>query len=165
MKLRAHRRNLVWSPPAGPAGRYGAPRHMPARRIRRFARLSALLTAIGLMRLARWVRPRWRPLLAGVVLTVAGYLLRGSLWGMVIMGGLWFLVYALLMPGGTDADRKRRAELEQELAAYSTPNQRRDLEATLDGYSDSVTYELRDILAGQAMAAGDNGLPGAGRRG
>jgi hypothetical protein len=165
MRLRAHRRNLVWSPSAGHAGRYGAPGHTPARRIRRFVRISALLTAIGLMRLARGVRPRWRPLLAGVVLTVAGYMLRGGLWGMVIIGGLWFLVYALLMPVSTDADRKRRAELEHELAAYSTPVQRRDLEAILDRYSDSVTCELRDILAGQAMAAGDNGLPGAGRRG
>ena len=30
--------------------------------------------------------------------------------------------------------------------------------------SDSVTYELRDILASQAMAACNNGIPGAGRR-
>jgi len=164
MRLRAHRRNLVWSLSAGPAGRYGAPRLTPARRIRRFVRISALLTVIGLMRLARGVRPRWRPLLAGVVLTVAGFILRGSLWGMVIMGGFWFLVYALLMPVSTDADRKRHSELEHELAAYSTPIQRRDLEATLDQYSDSVTYELRDILAGQAMATSNNGLPGAGRR-
>ena len=164
MRLRTRRRNLVWSPSAGPVGRYGAPRLTPARRIRRFFRIGALLTVIGLMRLARGVRPRWRPLLAGVVLTVAGFMLRGSLWGMVIMGGLWFLIYALLMPVSTDADRKRRSALEHELAAYSTPIQRRDLEAILDRYSDSVTSELRDILAGQAMAASNSGLPGAGRR-
>ena len=109
------------------------------------------------------MRPRWRPLLAGVALTVAGFMLRGSLWGMVIMGGLWFLVYALLMPVSSEADRKRHAELEHDLAAYSTPIQRRDLEATLDGYADSVTHELRDILAGQVVAAGNSGLPGAGR--
>jgi hypothetical protein len=164
MRLRAHRRNLVgWSPPVGQAGRYGAPRPAPTRRIRRFIRFGALLTALGLIRLARGVRPRWRPLLAGVVLTVAGFMLRGSLWGMVIMGGFWFLVYALLMPVSTDADRKRRTELEHDLAAYSTPIQRRDLEATFDGYADSVTYELRDILAGQAVTAGNSGLPGAGR--
>ena len=164
MRLRMHRRNLAgWSPPAGPASRYGAPRLVPSRRIRRFIRIGALLTALGLIRLARGVRPRWRPLLAGVVLTVAGFMLRGSLWGMVIMGGFWFLVYALLMPVSTDADRKRRTELEHDLAAYSTPIQRRDLEATLDGYADSVTHELRDILAGQAVAAGNSGLPGAGR--
>src|SRR5215467_2715970 len=159
MRLRAHRRNLVWSPSAGPAGQYGAPRLTPARRIRRFVRISALLTVIGLMCLARGVRPRWRPLLPGVVLTVAGFMLRGSLWGMVIIGGFWFLVYALLMPVSTDADRKHQSGLEPELATYSTPNQRRDLEATLDQYSDSVTYELRDILTGQAMATSNNGLP------
>jgi hypothetical protein len=164
MRLRAHRRNLVWSLSAGPAGRCGAPRLTAARRIRRFVRISALLTVIGLMRLARGVRPRWRPLLTGVVLTVAGFILRGSLWGMVIIGGFWFLVYALLMPVSTDADRKRHSELERELAAYSTAIQRRDLEAILDQYSDSVTCELRDILAGQAMATSNHGLPGAGRR-
>ena len=164
MRLRAHRRNLVgWSPPVGQADRYGAPRLAPTRRIRRFIRIGALLTAIGLIRLARGVRPRWRPLLAGVVLTVAGFMLRGSLWGMMIIGGFWFLVYALLMPVSTDADRKRRTELEHDLAAYSTPIQRRDLEAILDRYSDSVTSELRDILTGQAVAAGNSGLPGAGR--
>src|SRR5215813_7632517 len=134
MRLGAQRRILAWSPSAGPAGGYGAPRHTPARRIRRIVRISALLTAIALMRLARGVRPRWRPLLAGVVLTVAGFMLRGSLWGMVIIGGFWFLVYAMLMPVSTDADRKRRSELEHELAGYSTPIQRCDLEATLDGY-------------------------------
>jgi hypothetical protein len=32
-----------------------------------------------------------------------------------------------------------------------------------DRYPDSVTYELRDILARQAMAACNNGIPGAGR--
>jgi hypothetical protein len=164
MRLRAHRRNLVgWSPPAGQAGRYGAPRLAPTRRFRRFIRIGALVTTLGLIRLARGVRPRWRPLLAGVVLTVAGFMLRGSLWGIMIIGGFWFLVYALLMPVTTGADRERRAELEHDLAAYSTPIQRRDLEATLDEYADNVTSELRDILAGQGVAAGNNGLPGAGR--
>src|SRR5689334_16913189 len=82
MRLRAHRRNLVgWSPPVGQAGRYGAPRLASTRRIRRFIRIGALLTAIGLIRLARGLRPRWRPVLAGVLLTVAGFILRGSLWG------------------------------------------------------------------------------------
>jgi hypothetical protein len=82
------------------------------------------------------------------------------LWGAVSVVGLWFLVYAALIP---DEDHKRRAELERELALYSTPAQRSDLEATLDGYPAGVTGELRDILAGQALAAGRNGIPGAGR--
>jgi len=59
---------------------------------------------------------------------------------------------------------QRRCELERELAAYSTPAQRRDLEATLDRYPDRVTNELRNILANQAIAARNNQIPGAGRR-
>ena len=58
---------------------------------------------------------------------------------------------------------ERRSELERELAAYSTPAQRCDLAATFDRYPDSLTYELRDILARQASAAFDNRLPAAGR--
>jgi hypothetical protein len=60
---------------------------------------------------------------------------------------------------------KRLCELERELAAYSTPAQRCDLEATFDRYPDSVTYELRDILARQAIAAFNNQFPAAGRSG
>lgn len=62
------------------------------------------------------------------------------------------------------AAHKQRSELERELAAYSTPAQRCDLEATLDRYPDDITYELRNILARQAMVAYYNrGIPGAGR--
>ncbi len=116
------------------------------------------------MRLARGARHRWRPLLAGTVLTVAGVMLRGGLWGLLItLPGLWFLVYTLLIPASSDTDRKRHAELARELAAYSTPAQRCDLEATLDRYPDEVTYELRAILTYQAMAAHGSGIPGTGR--
>jgi hypothetical protein len=59
--------------------------------------------------------------------------------------------------------RQRHSELEHELAAFSTPAQRCDLEATLDRYPDSITYELRDILARQAMATYNNRILGAGR--
>jgi hypothetical protein len=167
MRLRARRRNLVvWSLSAGPAERYGAPRLTRlarARRIRRSIRVGALLTVIGLMRLARGVRPRWRPLLAGAVLTVVGVMLRSGAWGVVLLAGLWFLLYALLIPASPDADRKRRSDLERQLAGYSTPAQRHDLEATLDRYPDDITYELRNILANQALAAGNKGIPGAGR--
>ena len=58
---------------------------------------------------------------------------------------------------------KQRCELERELAEYSTPAQRCDLEATLDRYPDCVTYELRDILTRQAVTAFNNRLPAAGR--
>lgn len=58
---------------------------------------------------------------------------------------------------------EQRCQLERELAAYSTPAQRCDLEATFDRYPDSITYELRDILARQAIACFDHRLPAAGR--
>jgi len=163
MRLRAHRRNLVvWSSSVGPADRY-APRltrRAGTRRIRRFTHLGALLTVIGLIHLARAVRPRWRPLLAGVVLTVAGVTLRGGMWSVVLVPGILFLWSALLIPPGPDADQKRRSEVERELAGYSTPAQRRDLEAILDRYPDGVTLELRDILA---TVARNSGIPGPAR--
>jgi len=167
MRLRPHRRNLVvWSPSAGPAGRYGAPRFTRlarTRRIRRWIRTGALLAVIGLMRLARAVRTRWRPLLAGMVLTVVGVMLRSGTGSVVFFPGVLFLLSALLTPASSRAARKRRSELERELAAYSTPAQRCDLEATLDRYPDRITYELRDILASQAMAACNNRFRAAGR--
>ena len=155
MRLRAHRRSLaVWSPSVGPADRYGAPKLARTRRIRRCFRTSALVTVVGLMHLARGVRPRWRPLLAGGVLTVVGVVLRSGAGGAVVFAvvlpGLWLLVYAVLMPASPYADRKRHSELERELAFYSTPAQRRDLEATLDQYPDGITGELRDILTSAA---------------
>ncbi|MGH3197922.1 MAG: hypothetical protein ACRDOH_05715 [Streptosporangiaceae bacterium] len=160
--LRPRRRNLVvWSSSAGPADRYGGPRFTGLARSRRIGwiRNGALLAVIGLVRLARAVRPRWRPLLAGGVLTVVGVVLRSGAGGVALVPGLLSLVYALLIP----PDSERHSELERELAVYSTPAQRRDLEATLDRYPDGVTCELRDILAGQAMAADNSRLPAAGR--
>ena len=159
MRLRARRRNLViWSSSAGPDNSYGATRLTRltrTQRVRRRIRIAALLTVIGL-------RPRWRPVLAGVVLTAAGVVLRNGLWSALSLPGLWSLVYAALIPATSDTDRIRRAELERELAMYSTPAQRRDLEATLDRYPDGITHELRDILASQARA-GCNRIPGAGQ--
>jgi hypothetical protein len=165
MRLRAHRRNPVWSPSVGPAHRDGAPgvtRLAHTRRIRRCFRIGALLAVIGLVHLARVVRPRWRPLLAGGVLTVVGVMLGNDAWGAVSLSGLLFLWSVLLIPASPDADRRRRSELERELAGYSTPAQRCDLEAILDRYPDSVTYELREILASQAMAAGTTGFRALG---
>lgn len=166
MRARARRRNLaVWGSSAGRAGRYGAPgprRPGRTRRARRLARTGLLVIAVGLIRLARAVRPRWRPLLAGLVLTVTGLVLRSSLWaGLALPVGFLFLYAALLIPARSDADRKQHSELERELAGYFTPAQRCDLEATLARYPDGVTHELRDILAGQATAASDDVIPGA----
>jgi hypothetical protein len=97
-------------------------------------------------------------LLAGGVLTVVGVILRSGPGGVALLPGLLFLVYALLIPPSPEA---ARSELERELAVYSTPAQRRDLEATLDRYPDGMTHELRDILASQAIAADGNRFPAA----
>ena len=168
MGLRARRRNLVmWDRSTGPAGRYGAlglRRPARTRGIRRGIRTGALLAVIGLVRLTRAVRSRWRPLLAGTVLTVVGVILRSNPWGVVLLPGLLFLAAAVLLPVGPEAGGKRRSELERELAGHLTPAHRRDLEATLDRYPDGVTHELRAILASQAMATCSNGIPGCGRR-
>ena len=163
MRLRPHRRNLVvWSSSAAPADtRFTRPAR--SRRIQRWIRIGALLAVLGVIRLASVVRPRWRPLLAGVVLTVAGVVLRSGPGSIVLLPGLMSFVYALLIPPSPDADRTRRAELERELAAYSTPAQRRDLEATLDRYPDRVTHELRNILGGQSTAADNNRFRAVGR--
>ncbi len=167
MRLRPHRRNLVaWIPSAGPAVRYDTPRFTRRTRTRRIhgcIRTGALLAVVGLMRLGGAVRPRWRLLLAGVVLTVAGVTVRSGPGGVILLPGLLFLLSAPLIPAGVDVDRKRRSGLRRELAVYSTPAQRRDLEATLDRYPDAVTHELRDMLASRPMAAWHDGIPGAGR--
>jgi len=164
MRLRPHRCDLVvWSQSGGSAGRYGARRPARARRIRRRIRIGALLTVIGLIRLARAVRPRWRPLLAGTVLTVVGVLLRSGAGGVALLPGLLLLVYGMLIPASPEADRIRRAELERELGEYSTPAQRCDLEATLDQYPDRLTDELSDILARQTTAGYDERFPAIGR--
>jgi len=151
MRLRPRRRTLVvWSTYGGP-DRYALPwfTQVPrTRRIRRCIRTGALLTVIGLMRLARAVLADWR-LMAGGVLTVVGVMLRSGTAGVVMIPGLLLLVVALLVPASPKPARARRAELERELGAYSTPAERRDLEAILDLYPDRATYELRDILARQ----------------
>ena len=162
MRLRSHRRHLVvWSQSSGSAGASPVTRHARAGRIRRGIRIGMLLTLLGLRPLARWARARWRPLLAGVVLTVAGLLLRGSSTGsVVLLPGLVLLFSAPLLPGTPEA----RSKLERELAGYTTPAQRHDLEATLDQYPDDVTRELRAILARQATAAAGPQIPGCGPR-
>ena len=148
MGLRPHRRNLVvWSQSDRAYRASRATR--PARfwRLRRRIRIVFLLTAVSLLPLARAVRARWRPLLAGTALTVTGVVMRDSATDLlVLLPGLLLLLSAPLLPGPTGADRVRRSALERELAVYTTSAQRRDLEATLDQYPDDVTRELRDIL-------------------
>jgi hypothetical protein len=145
------RRDLVvWSQSGRAYRALRGTRPARTRRIRRAIRLGMLLTLRGLLPLARGVRARWRPLLAGTALTVTGVILRGSPTGsIVLLPGLVLLLSAPLLPGSPE----RRSELERELAVYSTSAQRHDLEATLDQYPDDVTRELREILAGQVIAA------------
>ena len=159
MRLRPGRRDVVvWRSSGPPAGVFPAPRarRPPAARVRRWLRIGALVTVIA-------VRPRWQPLLAGAALTVFGLIERDGVGGLVLIPGLMFLWAAVLTPGDSAADHVRRTRLAAELAAYSTPAQRQDLAATLDQYADSATGEIRQILAAQAWAAQNDGIPGAGR--
>ncbi len=61
------------------------------------------------------------------------------------------------------AARKRRAELEREMAGYAALADRCDFEAILDRYPGGVTHELRGILARQSMAAYETRFPAIGR--
>ena len=147
MRLRPRRRNLVvWRQSAGRAARHGGLRLTRTSRIPRWIRIGALLTVIGLVGLARGARARWRPLLPGIAFTVAGAIMRTGPGGVLLLPGMLLLLHALLIPGSPEKDRLR---LEHELGEYSTPAQRRDLEAILDRYPDGITSELRDILGRQ----------------
>jgi hypothetical protein len=159
MRWRSRPRSLVlWSSRADLADTYRGPAVPRTRQIRRCVRIGVLLIVIGLNGLAHAVRGRWRPLLSGGVLTVVGVILRSGPGGFVLLPGLLLLMSAPLIEGSPDADRKRRRELQRQLAGFSTHAQRCDLEATLDRYPDAITYELRDILASQAMSACGNGV-------
>jgi hypothetical protein len=64
------------------AGKYGSltrTRPTRIRRIRRWLRIGALLSIIGVLRFARAMRAHWQPLfvLVGVLLVVCGYFLPG----------------------------------------------------------------------------------------
>jgi hypothetical protein len=50
------------------------------------------------------------------------------------------------------AKRRRRRQLERELAGYVTAAERRDLEVTLDRYPDGDSHEVRSIMTEQAAA-------------
>ena len=126
MRLRSRRRTLIgWSQSASSVGRYGTRPFPHARWARRWIYTGVLLAVVGLMPLARAVRARWRPLLAGGVLTVVGVMLRGGPGGLVLFPGLIFLASAPLVPASPKADRMPRWELERELYVFSHPAQRR----------------------------------------
>jgi len=126
--------------------------------------MGTLLTLIGLLRLRRATRRPWGPILAGAALTTVGVVLRSGPGGLVLLPGLLILIGAPLVPASTTReDRVRLAQLRRELGAYSTAAQRADLEATLDRYPDRETYEMREILASQAVTAFRQQLPGVRR--
>ena len=75
------------------------------------------------------------------------------------------LFIARVQAASRKAARKRRSDLEHELAGYATPAERRDLEATIDRYPYGTTHELRGILASQSMADDIRSCNSSGTRG
>ena len=73
------------------------------------------------------------------------------------------ILIARAQVAGRQAARRRRAELERELAGYAGCAGIGDFEAILDRYPRGSTHELRSILARQAMAAHENRFPAIGR--
>jgi hypothetical protein len=103
MRMRSRRRNLVvWNPSLGAADRYGAQSSMRITRPRRISwwlRTGALLSVIGIRRLARTLRTRWRSMFAvtGAGLMVVGFELSSA---SAFVPGLLLLLFALLTGGG-----------------------------------------------------------------
>ena len=99
MRARSHRRNLmIWTPSGGRTDRYDVPaftRPVRPRPIRWWFRTGALLTVIGIVRLARTTRARWRSvfLVTGAALVVVGVVLPS---GAAFVPGLVVLLIALL---------------------------------------------------------------------
>ena len=157
------RNRVVWSSSADPE--FLAAAHRPVRparsALRRALRTGALLVIIGLMRLAG--HPRWRSAVIGAALTIPGVILRDTLGDIILLPGLLMLGFAPFLPGESRENRAHRARLRRELAAYSTPSDRRDLEAILEQYPASETGELRAILASQPLVPANPRIPGMGR--
>jgi hypothetical protein len=84
MRRRSHRRSLViWTPPGGRTDGYGVPaftRRAGPRPIRWWLRTAAQLAVIGITRLARTMRARWRSmfLVAGALLVIVGVTLSSA---------------------------------------------------------------------------------------
>jgi len=105
VRLRSRRRTLVvWSSSSGRAARHGV-REMtrPARgRVRWWLRTGALLTVVGLIRLARIAGKYPRPALslAGTAITAAGVSLPSET---VLVSGFLVLLVALFLPDPASA--------------------------------------------------------------
>jgi hypothetical protein len=98
MKMRLHRRNLVLSNLSAPSSRPVTPGRARSRRIRRWLRIGTLLSIIGIMRFARTVRTRWRPILRvlGVLLLVFSVVF-GVMMPLAFVSGM--VVLGLSAPG------------------------------------------------------------------
>jgi hypothetical protein len=154
------RNRVVWRSSTGPA-LTGVPRRSP-RRFRRAARTSLLLAILGLVRLAG--NPRWRSAVIGAALIVPGLLLHNLYCHVILLPGLMILFYAPFLPSDSPETRARQACLRRDLAAYSSPADRRDLEAIIDRYPVAETGELRSVLASLRSASAPFRNPGMGRR-
>jgi hypothetical protein len=62
-------------------------------------------------------------------------------------------------------ERRRRRQLERELAGFTTPAERLEIEAILDRHTDAETSEVRSILSRQTLRSSVTsrfGAPGTG---
>ncbi len=73
------------------------------------------------------------------------------------------LLVARAQAASRKAARKRRADLERELAGYASSAHGGDFEAILERYPRGTTRELRGIMARQSMAAYEQQFPAIGR--
>jgi len=155
------RNRVVWRSSAEPLFLAAVSRRRPAcEAVRRALHTAILLLLLGLVRLVG--NPRWRAAVIGVGLIIPGLIVRNIVGDVILLPGLMTLFYSPLLPGEPHEVRARRARLRRELAAYSSPAHRRDLEAILDRYPDGETGELRAILASQTLSEGRLRNPGMG---
>jgi hypothetical protein len=155
------RNRVVWRSSAEPL-LLGLPdrRAGPRSALRRALRTGVLLAIFGLIRLAG--NPRWRSAVIGAALIIHGVLLRNIYGNIILLPGLMILFYAPFLPGDSPETRARQAVLRRDLAAYSSPSDRRDLEAIIDRYPVAETGEVRAVLTSLRTAPLRN--PGMGPR-
>jgi hypothetical protein len=84
---------------------------------------------MGLVCLARAVRPRWRPLLAGAVLTAVGLTWRSGPVSVAFIPGALLLLGTPLVEAARD-EGVRGAEVSPELAGYPRPAQKGTIPGT-----------------------------------